>query len=435
LRIRFTSIFGQVFCVVLLGVFFGADKTWAQVSTTVGSIGNSPLSRFGVGELMPEGNTQQQALGGAGSALSNGENANFLNPAQLYYARQVNLEAGVRVGTKYAKSAEGKLTSGRFSPLSLSLVLPIARPITVGIGLRQFSAIDYSIQVQGITTGTAGTEYNNYYTGGGSLSQAFVGTGIRITDGLTIGAQGTFWFGTLSRYSDVKVDLNAITREVSTRVQDVQAKLGAAYRFKMLGHRASVSITGELPNGLSTKEVVVVRRYNNTGALTNLDTTAKEAPGTLEAPRSLRLGLAFEKPKNYVFAFDLARDYWTKVALSGLNTPLLDGYRASLGTEWIPNFNGQSYFSFINYRAGVYARQLPYELDGARMNDIGMSIGLGLPILRKDARYTRPLVNTNFSIGRRSGPTASGSYRETYINFTLGLVLNDSQWFVRYKID
>lgn len=403
-----------------------------QAASTVGSIGNSPLSQLGIGELLPEGGAREQALGEAGSASASTESANLLNPAQLYYSRQLSLESVLRTGAKVARMDTETLRSGRFTPLLLNMTLPVARPLTLAIGLRQHSAIDYSVSNQGIAGGT--DIYTNYFTGGGSLAQAYLGAGLRLAEGLTIGAQGTYWFGTMTRFSDVAVNNGEVTRQVSSRVSDVQVKLGTAYRRTIGKYRYGIALSGELPRNLRTSDVVIFRRYNGAN-LTTQDTLVSEAPGTLKAPRTLRLGLAFERPQHYSVVLDLVREYWKGVQPLGTSTTLYDAYRAGMGVEWLPNYNGQNYFSIVTYRAGLYGRQLPYELEGKRMSDIGFTMGLGFPVLRKEARYTRPYINTNFSMGVRSGPTGSGSYRETYVNFTLGIVLNDAQWFVRYKID
>lgn len=403
-----------------------------QAASTVGSIGNSPLSQLGIGELLPEGGAREQAMGEAGSASASTESANLLNPAQLYYSRQLSLESVLRTGAKEARTANGSMQSGRFTPLMLNMTLPVARPLTLAIGLRQHSAIDYSVSNQGIAGGT--DTYTNYFTGGGSLAQAYLGAGLLLAEGLTVGAQGTYWFGTMSRFSDVAVSTGEVTRQVSSRVSDVQVKLGTAYRRTIGKYRYGIAFSGELPRNLHTSDVVIFRRYSGSSLITQ-DTLVSEAPGILKAPRTLRLGLAFERPQHYSVVLDLVREYWKGVQPLGTSTPLYDAYRAGMGVEWLPNYNGQNYFSIVTYRAGLYGRQLPYELEGKRMSDIGFTMGLGFPVLRKEARYTRPYINTNFSMGVRSGPTGTGSYRETYVNFTLGIVLNDSQWFVRYKID
>ena len=401
----------------------------------MGSIGNSPLSQLGLGEMLPEGGTRQQAMGEAGSATSIGDNVNLLNPAQLYYNRQLNLEASIRSGARWARNDGASLRSGRITPLAFNMVLPIARPLTIALGLRQHAAVDYSTTIAGLTANDAdSSRYSNYYSGAGALSQANVGLGLKLAEGLTIGAQATYWLGNLHRFSDVSVGQVALQRESSSRVSDVQFRLGTAYRFGLpKGRRGSIALSGDLPKHLGTSDEVVLRRFiGNTQ--TGQDTLQKESSGILIAPQTLRLGLAYERPQHFTVVADIVRELWKGTQPLGTTLPLLDGMRAGLGVEWIPNINGAQYLSLASYRAGVFARQLPYELNGHRMSDIGATLGLGFPILRKEARYTRPIVNLNMTMGRRSTFAGSG-YSENYVNFTLGILLNDAQWFVRYKID
>jgi hypothetical protein len=383
---------------------------------------------------MPEGNGAQQAMGEAGSAMADGENANTLNPAQLYYMRQVNIEGILRTGAKAGHSDSGSVRSGRVEFQHFSLTMPVAKPLTLSLGIRPFSAIDYSVSKAGLTDGTTHETYNTFYKGSGTLTQAYLAAGLKLAPGLTVGAQTTLWFGTLQRYTDVTVGYNAITDQLNSRVHDYQVKFGAAYRIPIKAYRLSISAVADLPKSLATSDYILRNRYNSVGSLTSQDTLQAETRGHLQAPQTFRFGLAFEKPRHYVFVADFMHDIWSKTRVFGTVTPLSNTWRGAIGTEWIPNSNGIEYTSYMRFRAGAYVRQMPFNLDGAQVRDVGLTMGIGWPVLRKEARYTRPLINTNFSIGTRQIPSGSG-YHELYVNFTLGLVLNDSQWFVRYKID
>ncbi|MBK6642039.1 MAG: hypothetical protein IPG39_12845 [Bacteroidetes bacterium] len=63
-------------------VLFLMVLTTKGISQT-GSI--SPYSRYGIGDVLPEGFTYQLGMGGIGAALISPNQINFINPASLAY--------------------------------------------------------------------------------------------------------------------------------------------------------------------------------------------------------------------------------------------------------------------------------------------------------------------------------------------------------------
>ena len=63
----------------------------------------------------------------------------------------------------------------------------------------------------------------------------------------------------------------------------------------------------------------------------------------------------------------------------------------------------------------------------------GMTFGMGIPVRRSNVPGVVRVntINTGLVIGRR-GTTNNGLIQETYLNFYLGLTLND-KWFIKYK--
>ena len=79
-------------------------------------------------------------------------------------------------------------------------------------------------------------------------------------------------------------------------------------------------------------------------------------------------------------------------------------------------------------------RDYPYTIDAKKVKDLRISAGASFPIVRKDAKFSRPIINLSVSAGRRGiANTYIGS--ENYLQVTMGFTLNDFLWFNRYKID
>src|SRR5690606_13903788 len=115
-----------------------------------------------------------------------------------------------------------------------------------------------------------------------------------------------------------------------------------------------------------------------------------------------------------------------------------NSFRASLGFSYTPDFaalykTGGSYFSAITYRAGFYYNRDYVFLRNININDIGGTIGFGLPVRRSMANNQFAKINTAFTFGNR-GTFNNGLAREFYFNFTIGASLNDI-WFVKPVYD
>jgi hypothetical protein len=99
----------------------------------------------------------------------------------------------------------------------------------------------------------------------------------------------------------------------------------------------------------------------------------------------------------------------------------------SLGGYFVPNYNSFSnYAKRIVYRAGLKYDKTGMIVKSESINDIGFTLGLGLPITG-----TFSNVNFGFEMGKR-GTTSAGLIQENYANISVGLSLND-RWFEKRK--
>jgi hypothetical protein len=72
----------------------------------------------------------------------------------------------------------------------------------------------------------------------------------------------------------------------------------------------------------------------------------------------------------------------------------------------------------------VEFQQTPYYLNQTNINDIGINFGTSFPVNQLS------LVNFAVKVGQR-GTTENGLVKESYVNFTFGLSLNDNSWFYK----
>ncbi len=80
----------------------------------------------------------------------------------------------------------------------------------------------------------------------------------------------------------------------------------------------------------------------------------------------------------------------------------------------------------MNYRFGFHYDAGILKINDTRINEYGMSFGIGLPVSQS---YSS--VNLGIEIGKR-GTTNNNLISENYFKFTLGISLFE-RWFIQRK--
>lgn len=84
----------------------------------------------------------------------------------------------------------------------------------------------------------------------------------------------------------------------------------------------------------------------------------------------------------------------------------------------------------VRYRAGAYYRQDPREINGKNLDDIGVTLGFGFPLILP--RQQTSFVNAAFEIGKIG---TDSPIEETYYKLTVGFTLNDNTWFYKRRFE
>ena len=101
----------------------------------------------------------------------------------------------------------------------------------------------------------------------------------------------------------------------------------------------------------------------------------------------------------------------------------------SLGGYFIPNYNSFSnYAKRIVYRGGLRYEKTGLVVNGESINDMGVTVGFGLPITGVFSN-----VNLGLELGKK-GTTKANLVEENYSKFSVGFSLND-KWFVKSKFN
>ena len=185
----------------ILFLCFGFE-TIAQISTS------SPYSRFGLGDLHQNILPSSIALGGSVTALNDAKIINSSNPA-TYSAFTPNsfllTTGGWHQTTNIENTSDQQIANNNaFSHLLVGF--PILNGVGLSFGMIPFSSIGYEMSSEIIdNTNELNTGVANY-SGDGGISKVYFGGGAELFDGLSIGFNSSYLFGSLNRRK--KLDFN-----------------------------------------------------------------------------------------------------------------------------------------------------------------------------------------------------------------------------------
>ena len=204
-------------------------------------------------------------------------------------------------------------------------------------------------------------------------------------------------------------------------------------RKQRSGWSLTLGLTGAPSMHLRGKRSSLVESYGLTpvGNEYVYDTILNEQSrsGRLVMPLSLGFGFAMKKGSKWLAGADFSMQNWQDYSFFGQSDSLANSWRVAVGGQFVPNDRSiKSYLALINYRLGFHYEQTYLNLNGSQLSQIGVSMGLGIPVKRSAS-----MIHVSVEAGKR-GTTSNKLVEENYIKCSLGFTLND-RWFVKTKID
>lgn len=400
----------------------------------------SPYSIYGIGDISKEGTAYNKSMGGTGIAARNRRFINYLNPAAVTARDSLAFMADFGLVQKNTLYRQGDIKSGNntFNIHDLVLSFPIYRSSAFMVGITPYSDIGYdfsSVETDpGIIGHTGNISYDSYGTG--SVYQVFGGAGVTLWKKLSAGAEIIYYFGNLSKITNMEY-ANSSYRSVnsgsSLMVRGVTGKFGLQYE-QNLGGNVSMIFGATYKLGTGMRGYATNYRYANQSSVTDtlfhkVDTLA--ASGVRFADE-LGIGISIKGGERWSAEFNYLRSDWRKsgmdaaqgFACSGeslFSSTVSHSFRA--GFEIVPNRNDIRYYlRTCAYRAGIYYDQSYYRLDGNRVNSLGITFGVTLPVFRW---YNG--ISLGVDLGQRAS-TRNNMIRERYAMFVIGFNIHDI-WF------
>lgn len=403
---------------------------------------NSPYSRYGLGDVVPNRNILNRGMGGISAAYYDFSSINYINPASYSRLQATTLDIGLELDNRSLRSINPPRKFSAYSP-SISY-LQLGFPLIKGkwgmnIGLNPVTKISYKIErperLQDIDS------VNTIFEGQGGAYEAHFGTGFMPFKNFTVGVNVGYLFGskdfsTRRSFVNDTVFYYMSNHETKTNYGGLSLNGGVQYTL-VLGKTdwLRFGAYGSLKREFNGTQDIIRETFQydpNSGATDTIDVVSREndIKGKVIYPSSFGVGLVYDKLGSWMVGVDYTSQKWSEYRFFGESEPVRDSWELHFGGQILPK-GGKNYWSNVAYRAG-FTLGTDYITVDNDLKKWGVSLGIGLP-MRKPA-YTNQfsIINTTLEFGRRGNN--SNIIRENFFRIALGFSLSDI-WFLKRKYD
>lgn len=428
---------------------------------------NSPYSRYGVGDLTPNQNILNRAMGGISAAYADYQSINFINPASYGNIGRTIFDLGAEADVRTLKgiNSSQKFTNTNALFSYMQLGVPIGslkmakkeRFLGLVFGLRPMSRINYKIQkLERIafnpTTGQSDS-LATLYEGSGGISQAYTGLGLRIKNfsaGINFGYMfGNKDYSTRLIFINDSVDYYRSNSANNTNFGGLFVDLGLQYKFSIKDkttakEKASftIGVHGNLQHKLKAykdlvRETFVYDPNSNNNLRIDSVYVESQVPGKIQMPSSFGAGFVYQN-SHWLIGADIDVANWASYRFYNQTDLVRNSYTVRAGAQYLPakeSTAAKKYFSFVRYRAGLFFGPDYITAGNSSLPQFGATMGAGFPLTslrRISFGGDFVTLNTAVEIGNR-GNNKTG-LRENIARFSVGITMN-ARWFVKAKYD
>jgi opacity protein-like surface antigen len=442
------SIPGILKNTLVLLLLLWAASAWAQPKD------NSPYSRLGLGDFVPQTMVSQMGTGGWGAALNDPYHLNLLNPASFAFLASTSYDVGLYA--KYARLQGGDEAANIWSGnlRYLALAFPLQNPVNqsldkknnpfkwgMGFALTPFTNVGYDIQTTEVLPGVDTT--TNIFRGTGGTYKLTWSNGWRYKN-FALGLNLAYFFGKMNYARQVFFnDLGAATYHtffddaISVSGLTWNGGLQYAIPFKKTneegervfsGQRLVLGATANTGSSFRTNSSRLYRGVNTGYADTDTVVNETDVIGQGMLPMEWSAGLMFESNSKWRLGAEYRFSQWSQYENEAKPETFHDTWKISGGVEYTPDANSYNKFAKrIRYQFGAFYGTDPRSYK-TELENYGLTLGAGIPILLP--RQQISFVHAALEVGFFGAP---GELRETYGRLSLGFTLNDNSWFFKRK--
>ena len=370
--------------------------TFAQEGTS------SPYSFYGIGDVKFKGTVENRSMGGL-TIFPDSIHVNFQNPAAYSSLKLTTFSiGGTYLTTKFKTSSQEE--KARRTALDYFVVgLPIGK-FGAGFGLIQYSAVGYKIK----TTEAGPPQTIRNYSGSGGLNKAFFGLGYEISPKFRIGVDVSYNFGKIqtnsfrfvenvqdgSREKNIS-DMNGVTFSSGLMFQSKINKRLSVFSSLVFSPESKLKSINE------RKTATIQYTPSGEEVITN-EKDVQVDNTTIKLPTKLSIGTGIGELKKWMIGTEITfqqssnfGNRFNDIDKDKDKVKYENAIKYNIGGYYIPNYNSfSSYFKKITYRGGVRYENTGLIFNDKSINDLGLNLGLGLPI---------PGVFSNINLGLELG--------------------------------
>ncbi len=400
---------------------------------------SSPYSRFALGRLTPNNNILNMAMGGTSIASRNPLFVNPENPASYtafdstsfvfdgaFLLKRQTL-SNIGVSSKTNDASLGYITMG----------FPVAKWWKSSFGVMPFSSVGYLIGRDTVMSNLGKVEFG--YTGNGGLVKAYLGNAFQPFKNLSVGFNLSYIFGSVSHESTVifpdSANMYSTRYNNSSVLKNLNLDFGLQYHITLKNGTFMVAGLTYSPkqslHGLADELGVSFLHNYSSNLDQNKDTVlyVSGSKGDVVLPANVGGGLSFGRVNRWTASADVKWQKWSDYTYFGNSEALRNDLRISVGGQYKPSpLDIGKFYKRVTYRAGLRYELSYLELRNTRLNEFGVSMGVGLPM-----KKSRSTINIAMEAGTY-GTTNNGLISESYLRFSVGVSLYD-KWFLKRKFD
>lgn len=409
----------KLVAILSFGLLLVTTNTFAQNNTS------STYSYFGLGELMQNSSGQSVGLGGTSMAYKGGSVLNLDNPASLSQIDSLKFHFNIGTTFKFTRLNQGDDHDeiNDFNLSRIALGFKVSPRYATAFSISPYSSLGYEITKREKVLGD-----DNYVIrsleGSGGLNQFTWSNGVKITDDLSVGINGTYLFGNNKRSEIVQLigGTNTYINESELISKGLFFSVGAQYE-KDFGNYA-ITLGGKYQPKLSVDAKQEVEINNTTDLVARY---SDEDDGDFDVPETFSVGFGLQKGQHLWIGGDFHHERWSGTEIFNENNEFVDRSKFSLGIEYSPNDGyARKFLKRLTYRLGGVYDTGYIEVEDEKISSMGISAGVSIPMAQG-----KGLINIAVEFGS-TGTLNNNLVREDYSRITVDFSLFE-RWFVKRK--
>ncbi|RYG53635.1 MAG: hypothetical protein EOO01_03850, partial [Chitinophagaceae bacterium] len=288
---------------------------------------NSPFSRYGLGDRVPQENIVNRGMGGISAAYYDYQSVNFINPASIGNLSSTIFDIGGEIGLRTLKSNNSpqKYTSTNTNISYVQLGLNLgsrkmaAKKMGLGmaLGLRPLTQVGYKINENRRLPGI--DSVSTLYEGSGGMNLASLSAGFRIKN-FSIGFTAGYAFGNKNTSTQLSFKNDTVAYFASNSISQtdfggLSLTAGMQYEFPVQSGKIKLGVYGSLPQSIKAKRSTLDETFftSVTGGTVNIDSVDFKSGerGKIKYPSTLGAGFTYtDSSSHWTFGADFETTNW-----------------------------------------------------------------------------------------------------------------------------